>query len=131
MKIKIIQPFVLLSLSVISGLLFFLSCSDNSSPGASNNDAVNREFVSGDMGIGASFTHVFLSAKSIPYYCRYHGAKGGTGMSGAITVSDGGTPNLITVSISSSSLPDLSIDVGDTVTWTNNHTTTHTVESDN
>jgi plastocyanin len=119
------------------GLLSLSSCDGGSSTGSGGNPTP-REFASGDLTAGnpgESFTHVFNTAKTIGYYCRHHGGSGGVGMSGVITVNAGGTPNRIPVNITSSTLPDLSIDVMDTVVWTNNHTspypTVHTVESDN
>ena len=131
MHIHIPNSFLSILLLAVSGLLVFSSCNGGSSPYNGSNGIVAREFVSDNIAPGESFTHVFDSAKVIPYYCRYHGSRGGSGMSGVITVAAGGTPSLTTVSIASISLPDLSIDVGDTVTWINNHTMSHTVESDN
>jgi len=119
---------------VALGLIFaagILSCSsDKNSNPAGTPMGSSREFVSGNMSNGASYTHVFKTAKSVPYYCRYHGAAGGVGMSGVITVAAGGTPSSIDFSITSSTLQSATIDVGDTVTWTNNTGIVHTVESD-
>ena len=131
MRIHTPNSFLLFLLLAVTGLLVFSSCNDGSSPNNGSNGTAVRQFVSGDIAPGLSFTQVFDSAKVIPYFCRYHGAAGGVGMSGVITVAAGGTPSLTTVSITSISLPDLPIDVGDTVTWINNHTMIHTVESDN
>lgn len=52
-------------------------------------------------------------------------------MSGVITVVAGGSPSDHPVSITNSTLPDLTIDVNDTVTWTNSSGVLHRVESDN
>ena len=90
-----------------------------------------REFASGDLSTGASFSHTFSTAKIVNYYCRYHGGPGLQGMSGTITVTATGTADQFQVSISGSSLPTMTIPVGSTVRWTNNHVQTHTVESDN
>ncbi len=107
-----------------------ISCSSNSPTGSGGGGT--KEFASGNLsGNGGSFSHVFATAKSVPYYCSIHGGPGGAGMSGVITVNGGGTPSRTNVSITSSSLPDLVIDVMDTVVWTNNSGTTHNVKSDN
>jgi plastocyanin len=37
---------------------------------------------------GESFTHSFMRADRVSYYCRVHGGKGGQGMSGTVTVTD-------------------------------------------
>ena len=116
------------------GMLSLSSCDGSNSSTGSGGNPTPREFASGDLNPipSQSFTHVFNSAKTIGYYCRYHRSMG---MTGVITVNAGGTPSKTNVSITSSTLPNLTIDVGDTVTWTNNHTspyaTVHTVESDN
>jgi len=52
-------------------------------------------------------------------------------MSGTITVQSGGTPTSRAFSISDNTLPSMTINVQDTVTWTNNDSKVHTVESDN
>lgn len=90
-----------------------------------------REFMSGDLQNGQSYTHIFTTAKEIPYFCKYHGGPGGMGMSGVITVTAGGTPSKHTFSITGNTLPSTTIDVMDTITWTNNDAMVHTVESDN
>lgn len=96
-----------------------------------NGGGATREFVSGNLTYGQSFTHVFTSAKSIPYYCRYHGGPGGVGMHGTITVTAGGTPSRQEFSITAFTLPSPQLHVGDTFVWINNTMMTHTVESDN
>ncbi len=115
-------------------MLCLAACNGGSSTGyGGDGNPTPREFASGNLNGGQSFTHVFNTAKSVPYYCRYHRTMG---MTGVITVNAGGTANRTNVSITGYTLPSLTIDVGDTITWTNNHTSTygyvvHTVESDN
>jgi plastocyanin len=44
------------------------------------------QFNSDALASGATFTFAFPQAGQFPYYCRFHGGAGGTGMSGVITV---------------------------------------------
>ncbi len=117
----------------ISAVSLLISCGSDSPTGSGGGGGGGgREFVSPTLGPGATYTNPFATAKSVPYYCRFHGGPGGSGMSGVITVGAAGTPNKHNLSISSSSnLPDLTIEAGDTITWTNNTGSNHTVESDN
>jgi len=115
----------------VIGFLNSTSCDSGSSTDGGGGGG-NREFASGNLaGNGASFSHAFMTAKVVPYYCAIHGGAGGSGMSGVITVNAGGSPSRHNVSITSSTLPDLIIDVIDTVVWTNNSGMIHTVQSDN
>jgi LPXTG-motif cell wall-anchored protein len=43
-------------------------------------------FESGNMDKGATFSEIFDEAGTFAYYCKYHGAKGGTGMAGSVVV---------------------------------------------
>lgn len=116
----------------IWGIMSLSSCDGGPSTG-NGGGGVMREFSSPELaGNGASFSHVFATAKSVPYYCSHHGGPGGSGMSGVVTVNAGGSPSKTNISITSSTLPDVTIDVGDTIIWTNNHSgVTHNVRSDN
>lgn len=118
---------------MVLGILVISGCSDDK--GTTNNGGGGggnqKEFDSGNLTNGQSFQHVFDSVGVYPYYCQFHGGPGGAGMSGEITVNAGGTPSLIQFSITTSTLPDATIDINDTVRWTNNSGMTHTVESDN
>lgn len=48
--------------------------------------ADNASFVSTTLQHGQTYSRVFTSAGSFPYYCQFHGGSGGTGMSGVINV---------------------------------------------
>ena len=56
-------------------------------------------FDSGLLGTGATFTSPVLSAGVHPYYCIPHGAPGGTGMAGTITVQANCTNGLVSVNL--------------------------------
>jgi plastocyanin len=43
-------------------------------------------FDSGNLGKGQTFSFTFSQAGEYPYYCTFHGGKGGTGMAGKISV---------------------------------------------
>jgi plastocyanin len=43
-------------------------------------------FDSGNLGNGQTFSFTFSQAGEFPYYCTFHGGKGGTGMAGKISV---------------------------------------------
>jgi LPXTG-motif cell wall-anchored protein len=49
-------------------------------------EADDDSFDSGDLAAGASFSQTFNTAGTFAYFCKYHGAAGGTGMAGTITV---------------------------------------------
>ncbi|HEY2596611.1 MAG TPA: plastocyanin/azurin family copper-binding protein [Chloroflexota bacterium] len=48
--------------------------------------ADDGSFDSGDVEAGDQFTVPFDAAGTYPYFCQYHGAAGGVGMSGVIVV---------------------------------------------
>lgn len=125
MKARLFFFVVLLLASLIAG------CSDDKGSNNNGGGGGGREFVSGDLGAGESFSHTFATSKVVRYYCRYHGGPNGQGMSGTITVTPGGTAAQFQSNITASALQNLTIPVGSTVRWTNNHIMVHTVESDN
>lgn len=51
--------------------------------------ADDGSFNSGTLASGDTFTFTFEEAGTFPYYCRFHGAPGGSGMSGVVTVTEG------------------------------------------
>ena len=114
--------------SVFCGVLTIIGCSNSS-----NSVYGSKIFDSGTIGPGGHFSFVFSSAIVVPYYCKFHGGPGGTGMSGKITVQAGGIPSKDTVSmVGMTFVPaNLTVDVGDTIVWINNSSLDHTVTSDN
>jgi plastocyanin len=46
-------------------------------------------FNSGTMGEGDSFSYTFDEAGTFPYFCKFHGGTGGSGMSGIVNVTEG------------------------------------------
>lgn len=113
---------------IVLGALW--GCSDDKGNGGGGGGTA-REFASGDLGVGESYQHTFATAKTVRYFCRYHGARNGVGMAGTITVTETGSSELRNVSIADNALPDVTIAKGSTIRWTNNHNRVHTVESDN
>jgi plastocyanin len=58
-----------------------------------NVTADDGSYDSGNLGAGARFSITFRKAGAYPYYCKYHGSKGGLGMSGVILVGDAALPS--------------------------------------
>jgi LPXTG-motif cell wall-anchored protein len=55
--------------------------------------ADNGAFGSGDLKSGGTFSFTFNKAGTYAYYCKYHGARGGVGMSGTIVVKAAAAPS--------------------------------------
>jgi LPXTG-motif cell wall-anchored protein len=55
-------------------------------------DADDGSFDSGKLDPGQTFSHTFDKAGKVAYYCEFHGAKGGTGMAGTVTVGEAAAP---------------------------------------
>lgn len=53
--------------------------------------ADNKSFQSGALQPGQSYSQTFTLVGSYPYYCSLHGAAGGVGMAGTITVANSGS----------------------------------------
>lgn len=124
----------LLRLCVLIALFATLTAcsSDNgTNPGGGGGGGGSREFVSPTLNNGEAYQHTFNAAKTIRYYCRFHGGPGGSGMSGIITVTATGAIETRAVEITGNSLPSLTVAQGSTIRWTNEDNVPHTVESDN
>jgi LPXTG-motif cell wall-anchored protein len=50
--------------------------------------ADDGSFDSDDLEAGQEFSFTFNTAGTFPYYCKYHGAKGGSGMAGTVVVQE-------------------------------------------
>ena len=118
----------------LAALIATFGCSSDGDSYPTGGGGGTQLFASGNLaGNGASFSHTFTATGNVPYFCRYHGGRGGSGMSGLITVTDppNASPVTITYSIVGNDLPSYAIKTGDVVTWINNSGDVHTVESDN
>jgi len=49
-------------------------------------NADDGSFASPNLTAGKTFSHRFAKAGTYPYYCSFHGSKGGGDMSGTVTV---------------------------------------------
>lgn len=133
MKNSISRSLIVLSLA---GAIFTVmtGCSSSSNSNPYGGGGGGPIFESGTVAPGGSYSYVFMTAGLFPYHCKFHGAAGGSGMSGTIVVKAGGTPSLDIVSMTSgftfSPVHD-TVDVGDTVKWVNNSSMDHTATSDN
>jgi plastocyanin len=63
---------------------------DNTGNVAHTATADNGSFDTGNLDPGDSKTITIKAPGTYPYYCKYHGGPGGTGMAGTITVGKGG-----------------------------------------
>ncbi len=58
----------------------------NQDPAKHTATADNGLFNSGDIDPGQTFSRTFSQPGTFPYYCVFHGDKGGVGMAGTIIV---------------------------------------------
>ncbi|MGE5297775.1 MAG: plastocyanin/azurin family copper-binding protein [Acidobacteriaceae bacterium] len=68
--------------------------------------ADNGSFNSGTLNPGMSFSETFPTPGTFPYYCQFHGARGGIGMSGMVTVTSSGSGSAVTPKRAPNSGPD-------------------------
>lgn len=116
---------ILLTLMAIA----VIGCSSDSSPSGPGG-GTTKEFQSPTLTPGDSYEHVFSKAGTFPYFCSFHGTAT-TGMHATITVTAAGTPSKFQDNITGTTLLDFTVEVGDTIRWTNNSGMNHNVQSSN
>ena len=117
--------------------------------------ADDGSFDSGTLNNGGQFTQTFTKAGTIPYFCRFHGGKGGEAMAGAIIVAEqsaaaaappapaaaqptqaaapapaAGGQAAVAIADNSFTPQQIEVPVGTTVVWTNGGQRQHTVTAD-
>ena len=102
-----------------------IGCSDKGTNNASNPGGGGPELNSTVMSSGQTYSHTFKTAGVFRYHCGVHPT-----MKGTITINAGGSATQEHVTISNFTLPSLTVNVGSTVTWTNNDSAPHSVISD-
>jgi plastocyanin len=81
--------------------------------------ADNGSFNSGSLSPGQSFSHTFTTAGVVAYHCLFHGAAGGIGMSGRITVTGAAVTTTVPTTAAATKLtaaPTTTIPVATTTT---------------
>lgn len=81
---------------------------------------------SGTINPGEDFSLQFLSTGIFPYRCSFHPLS----MMGTITVVSTGASTDVSIISFAFDPEDITIETGDVVTWTNNHSVAHTTTSD-
>jgi plastocyanin len=67
--------------------------------------ADDGSYDSGNLSPGQSFSHTYTTPGTYPYYCVFHGAPGGVGMSGTITVTGASAAPTVTSISPTTGLP--------------------------
>ncbi len=112
----------------VAGLLLALALAPSCSKSKSNPVAL-KELSSGNIAPNGTYQHTFSAAGTYPYHCSIHSV-----MTGTVVVDPASTNMNLAVSIVSAtsggfSPASVTVKTGGTVTWTNNHSVTHTVTS--
>lgn len=106
------------------------ACSKSSDKVTNPGGGTPKELNSGNIGPGGNFVHTFNTVGVFGYHCSIHPV-----MVGDVTVQAGSPTTPVAISIVSMTAGaftpgSVTVGPGTVVTWTNNHTTTHTVTSD-
>ncbi len=102
-----------------------VGCSDKGTNSTTNPGPTGKELSSTVLSSGQTYSHTFSTAGVFPYHCGVHPT-----MKATITVNADGSATQESVTIQNFTLPNLSVNVGSTVTWTNNDSAPHSVISD-
>jgi plastocyanin len=102
-----------------------VGCSDKGTNGTGNPGPTGKELSSSVLSSGQTYSHTFKAAGAFRYHCGVHSS-----MKGTITVNAGGSATQEHVAIQNFTLPSVTVNVGSTVTWTNNDSAPHSVISD-
>jgi plastocyanin len=102
-----------------------VGCSDKGTNSTSNPGPTGPELGSSVLSTGQTYSHTFNTAGVFHYHCGVHPT-----MKGTITVNAGGSATQEHVTIQNFTLPSVTVNVGSTVTWTNNDSAPHSVISD-
>ena len=111
---------------LIALVIAALGCSSDSS--TSGPVGSTKEFVSPTLHQNDSFEHVFNKAGTFHYFCSFHGTAT-SGMHATITVGAAGTPSKFQDDITATTLMDFTVELGDTIRWTNLTAMDHNVQS--
>jgi plastocyanin len=100
------------------------SCADVSCSGT------GLELSSGFLAPGGTYPHTFMTAGSYPYHCEIHTVMRGTVIVDPASLVTSVSVSIVNATASGFSPGSVTVAPGGTVTWTNNHSSTHTVTSD-
>lgn len=117
--------FATFTLALLAILVASVSgCKNSTNPPGGGGAA--KELNSPTLGNGGVYAHMFATAGTYNYHCNIHGLA----MAGTVTVAGGGSPGAA-VSIQDNLYNPASVTItpGQTVTWTNNGSNSHTVTS--
>jgi plastocyanin len=117
----------MVSLLAIAVIMALAGCSSNSGNPTNPGGSSGPELSSSVFSQGQTYSHTFTKAGTFPYHCGVHPS-----MKASVTVLAGGSATQASVSISGFVFQDasLTVNVGSTVTWTNNDSAPHSVISD-
>jgi plastocyanin len=102
-----------------------IGCSDKGTNSTDKPGPTGPELSSPILSTGQTYSHTFSTAGVFDYHCGVHPT-----MKATITVTAGGSATQEHVTIQNFTLPSVTVNIGSTVTWTNNDSSPHSVISD-